>query len=161
MIVLEPKSITDEIMALTALRSATASHGEGEPPLPLLTPDQLPGLRVIMRMVFAEIVMALADLITECDLDSSDPQPDEPYSDEAPLRLALEFGCEARLGGKMLIALRRKLEHCVAAGTLGWIASDTDPELCSRLNDDRTGALAAIRLICNDPAHPFVRRGFP
>ncbi len=161
MILLDPKSITDEIMALTAMRAATVPRGEGEPPLPLLSADQLPGLRVIMRMVFTEIVMSLADLLADCDLDSSDPAPAEPYSDKAPLRLGAEFACESRLSGKMLIALRRKLEHCVAAATLGWVTADSDPELCSRLNDDRAGALAAVRLLCAETSEPFSRRGFP
>ena len=52
MLTLDFKTITDEILALTALRKATAANpDEGM----LVTRDQLPGLRVLARMVFAEI----------------------------------------------------------------------------------------------------------
>ena len=46
------KAVTDEILALSALRCATSAKSHR-----LITRDQLPGLRIIMRMVFAELMV--------------------------------------------------------------------------------------------------------
>ena len=63
---LSAKALTDEIMALTALRTVTMEKN-GRNGTPLLTRDHLPGLRVIMRMVFAETVIGLGSLVEGCD----------------------------------------------------------------------------------------------
>ena len=85
---LSAKAITDEMMALTALRNVTMENN-GRNGTPLLTRDHLPGLRVIMRMVFAETVIGLGSLVEGCDIDEEDPQPSLPYSDESPMQLGL------------------------------------------------------------------------
>ena len=85
---LSAKAITEEMRALTALRNVTMENN-GRNGTPLLTHDHLPGLRVIMRMVFAETVIGLGSLVEGCDIDEEDPQPSLPYSDESPMQLGL------------------------------------------------------------------------
>ena len=65
MLTLDFKTITDEILALTALRKATAANPEEGM---LVTRDQLPGLRVLARMVFAEILLRLGPAVETSDI---------------------------------------------------------------------------------------------
>lgn len=141
---LSAKAITDEMMALTALRNVTMENN-GRNGTPLLTRDHLPGLRVIMRMVFAETVIGLGSLVEGCDIDEEDPQPSLPYSDESPMQLGLALRNAADMTSGQLLAVKRQLEHLVAAGTLGWVAADADSEFARTLQQQREGTLAALR----------------
>ena len=76
------KAVTDEILALSALRCATSAKSHR-----LITRDQLPGLRIIMRMVFAELMVELTGLVDTCNIDTEDPDPTLPYDDTTPLTL--------------------------------------------------------------------------
>lgn len=157
---LNPKSITDEMLALSALRSAT-TPGD---PAPLLTRDALPGLRVIMRMVFAEIMLELAPCLESCRIDEENPVADEPYSDSSPLRLEATFNLSATLPQGMELTLKRQLEHLVAAGTMGWIASGSDrPDstFAATMQAQREGALAALKESLTPAPQPFTRQPWP
>lgn len=161
-VTLNAKAVTDEMMALTALRSATMNNDDaGHAAAPLLTRDHLPGLRVVMRMVFAELVLGLGDLVEGCDIDEDDPQPPLPYSDENPMRLALALRDAGNLHPGQLLAIKRQLEHLVAAGTLGWVASDSDSEFARTLQHQREGALAALRDTLTEHAQPLQRAFWP
>lgn len=158
---LNTKSITDEMLALSALRSVTAAEPGAAP---LLTRDSLPGLRVIMRMVFAEIMLDLAACLESCSIDEENPEPDEPYSDETPLRLEATFSLPATLPAGMELTIKRQLEHLVAAGTMGWIASGSergDTAFAATMQAQREGALAALRERLSGTAEPFTRVSWP
>lgn len=143
-VILNAKAITDEMMALTALRTVTRDNDGGNGS-PLLTRDHLPGLRVVMRMVFAELVIGLGETVEECEIDDEDPHPALPYNDEAPLKLALRLRDAPHMTSGQLLAVKRQLEHLVAAGTLGWVATDADSEFARTLQGQREGALSALR----------------
>lgn len=140
---LDAKTIADEIMALSALRAVTAGDGEASR---LLTRDNLPGLRVIMRMVFAEAVLGISGYVEECGIDDGDPQPSLPYDEDSPL--LLEVTLRDAPGGAMdsgkALVVKRHLEHVVAAGTLGWVATDADAAFAALLQQQREGALSAL-----------------
>ena len=144
-ITLNAKAITDEMMALTALRNITRDNAT-IPDTPLLTRDHLPGLRVVMRMVFAELMLGLGDIVETCDIDDEDQQPPLPYSDETPMRLSLTLRTPAAaVTAGHALTLKRQLEHMVAAGTLGWVAADADTEFARSLQTTREAAFAALR----------------
>ena len=155
-VTLNAKAITDEMMALTALRSATMNNDNTEKgaAAPLLTRDHLPGLRVVMRMVFAELILGLGNLVEECDIDEEDALHALPYSDEAPMKLSLTLRDAGNMSTGQTLAVKRQLEHLVAAGTLGWVATDSDSEFARTMQHQREGALAALRdtLAAHSPA---------
>lgn len=127
MLTLDFKTITDEILALTALRKATAANpDEGM----LVTRDQLPGLRVLARMVFAEILLRLGPAVETSDIDDSDIPADHPYSASEAPAMRLTLAGADRLSSGALITVRRHLEHAVATGILAWIATE-GPDSCS------------------------------
>ena len=127
MLTLDFKTITDEILALTALRKATAANPEEGM---LVTRDQLPGLRVLARMVFAEILLRLGPAVETSDIDDSDLPADHPYSASEAPAMRLTLAGADRLSSGTLITVRRHLEHAVATGILAWIATE-GPDSCS------------------------------
>ena len=108
------KAVTDEILALSALRCATSAKSHR-----LITRDQLPGLRIIMRMVFAELMVELTGLVDTCNIDTEDPDPTLPYDDTTPLTLEVGLKNSDSFSPGMALTVKRQLEHMVAAGTLG------------------------------------------
>lgn len=156
-ICLNTKAITDEMMALTALRCVTGARPDGA----LLTRDHLPGLRVVMRMVFAELLLALGDEVEECEIDSEDPEADMPYSESQELWLEVELRGSGRFTSGMLLVMKRQMEHIVAAGTLAWVATRGDSEFAASLQSQREGALAALLEKLGEGAPTGRRSGWP
>lgn len=156
-ICLNTKAITDEMMALTALRCVTAAHPDGA----LLTRDHLPGLRVVMRMVFAELLLAMGDEVEECAIDSEDPESEVPYNEEQELRLEVKLRGSERFTSGMLLVMKRQMEHIVAAGTLAWVATRGDSEFAASLQSQREGALSALLENLNEVASTCRRNGWP
>jgi len=153
--------VTDEIMALTALRSVTAPGTRGEQPL--LTRDELPGLRVVARMVFADIVLALGDVVEHSRIDETDGGEVLPYDDNQPvtLELTLRTRCEVAAGKPLLV--KRQLEHAVAAGVLGWVASESDRQFAVHLAAQRDAAIDAVAAVAGGGTGgaPFSVPGWP
>ena len=83
------QTITDEMMALTALRSVTAPGGAASSPL--LTRDQLPALRVVARMVFADILLTLGGAVEKSSIDGEDGGEALPYDESQPMALEVTF----------------------------------------------------------------------
>ena len=134
LIELNMNQVTDELLALAALRGAGAAPrgNEEESPQRLFTRDDIPGLRVVMRMVFAELVMELADMVNRCILDESDPDFHLPaIHQDVPIKLAVEFMHSDDLPEGMWIPLKRQMEHAVATGTLYWIYTEVDPTVAT------------------------------
>ena len=144
MLTLSFKTITDEILALTALRKATAANPEEGM---LVTPDQLPGLRVLARMVFAEILLRLGPAVEDSDIDDADTPADHPYSAAEAPTLGVELAGASRLSNGALITIRRHLEHAVATGILAWIATE-GPESCGSFAAElQARSEAAVRAV--------------
>lgn len=152
MIKLNVKAVADEILSLSALRHVVAA-GDA----PLLTRDSLPGLRVIMRMVFAELMVDLSGLVLSCNLDAEDSDPTLPYDEQSPMTLEVELlGSDGFSSGKAL-AVKRQMEHIVAAGTLGWVATDADVDFASTLQMHREAALSALKNSLSEGDAPLCR----
>lgn len=135
------KAITDEMMALTALRNVASSNpGSGM----LLCADQLDGLRVMVRMVFAETVLALGGCVESSRIDDADTFPSSPFSTDNPptLELTLRSGFDFPAG--TLLTIKRHMEHIVAAGVLAWIATDADGEFAEQLTLQKRAAQAEL-----------------
>lgn len=160
---LNSKAIADEIMALSALRAVTrGDDGVG----PLLTRDSLPGLRVIMRMVFAEALLGLGDFVENCGIDEEDPEVPLPYDegDVLLLEVSLREGAVGAMPSGKALAVKRHLEHVVAAGTLGWVATEADASFAELLQRQREGALDALKdtlAASGDDVQPGLRPGWP
>lgn len=148
------KAVTDEILALSALRSSAADNSR------LITRDMLPGLRVLMRMVFAELMVELSGMVEACNIDTDDPDPAQPYDEASPLTLEVDLKNSDSFPPGKALAVKRQLEHMVAAGTLGWVATDADADFAHTLQARREGTLAALRDTLEEAATaPAIRQG--
>lgn len=154
---LNDTAIYDEILALTALRAAIAPPScEGQ--TPFVTRDQLPGLRNMVRMMFAETVISLGHLAVSCTLDDADPAPALPYSTEGDraARLTVELRCTADTG--KALAIKRTLEHIVAAKVLDTLSTGSDAEFALTMRTQHQSALDALTTdLCEDRELPPAR----
>lgn len=117
MISLDIKSVTDEIFALTALRAAVTG-GDGETP-PVLTRDNLPSLRVLVRAAFATLAASLGPLVADASVEDGNPAAPGPYDDRQPVTLDIDLGLRAAsLTGGTRLVLKRYLEHLLALSVL-------------------------------------------
>ncbi len=117
MISLDIKSVTDEIFALTALRAAV-TEGNGETP-PVLTRDNLPSLRVLVRAAFATLAASLGPLVADASVEDGNPPAPRPYDDHQPVTLDIDLGLRAAsLSGGTRLVLKRYLEHLLALSVL-------------------------------------------
>lgn len=119
MIKLNITNITDELFALTALRSRITETTE----LPLiLSRDRLPALRILVRSAFSKLTATLLPYITDVATDATNIAAEQPYSTAEPLPLEIDFGeYTASLPAGSLLILRRQLEHLLAMMTLAAI----------------------------------------
>ena len=139
---LSDKAICDEMMALTALR-CVVRNAEGCSSQVLITADQLPGMRNMVRMMFAETVMELHALVDDCSMDDEDRDLNQPYDNSADkLRLKVELRGEWPSG--KALAIKRQWEHIVAAKVLEAIATDRDGAFARNLRAQWTGAEEAL-----------------
>ena len=133
------KAITDEIMALTALRKVSAPDpSEGM----LVNRDQLTGLRVLARMVFAETLIRLGSLVQSSQIDQADILPDYPYDPDSQPTLKLTFAMDLNNG--KLLTVKRHLEHILAFGILALVATEADGDFASRLSIQQKAAETAL-----------------
>lgn len=157
------QTITDEMMALTALRSVTAPGGAASSPL--LTRDQLPALRVVARMVFADILLTLGGAVEKSSIDGEDGGEALPYDESQPMALEVTFRTAAEPAAGMPLLVKRQLEHAVATGVLGRVASPTDASFAVHLAAQRDAAAAAVSAVVNGTGGggcaPFSVPGWP
>lgn len=137
---LNDSAIYDEIFALTALR-ASCRRDRNEENM-LLTRDNLPGLRNMARMMFADTVVRLGSLVKSCDMGDSDPAPALPYSNDSTQPLSLELEGVTSTGS---LAIKRTLEHIVAAKVLEAVAAGGDHEFADTLRCQHMAATDALR----------------
>lgn len=157
------QTITDEMMALTALRSVTPPGGAASSPL--LTRDQLPALRVVTRMVFADILLSLGGAVEESRIDGKDGDEALPYDESQPMTLELTLRTSGAPAAGLPLLVKRQLEHAVAAGVLGWVAAPTDASFAAHLAAQRDAAAAAVTAAVNGGTSgsgaPFSVPGWP
>lgn len=115
-------NIADELFALTALRARNNPAAE----LPaILSRDQLPALRVLVRTVFSKLVARLLPYIADASTDEANPGALRPYNPREQLLLKIDFGeYTAGLPSGSLLILCRQLEHLLAVMTLAEIHSE-------------------------------------
>lgn len=132
-ITLNPRNIFDEIFALSAMM-ATQNTATEVPPL--LGRDQIPGLRHLIRMAFANMVMQFAENITGCRFDEATPGAEAPYDPDYPITMTLELAIseeaetdddDSAPGRSLLI--KSNMEHIVALTTLSFVFDCINPEL--------------------------------
>lgn len=112
MLQLNITSITDEILAMTALRKAVAP---GEETPEILTRDRLPGLRVLVRGAFARLCVSLSPILADAATDERELRAERPYNSSEPVRLEIGLGArEASMTAGKLLTLKRYLEHLLA-----------------------------------------------
>lgn len=136
---LNSSTIMDELMAVAALRARSA-EGRGAARA-LLTADQLPALRNIARMAFAELCMRLGSLVEASEMDADDPRPDEPYSAASSLRMSLTLRAPAGAEGRPL-AVKRVLEHVVAMLAAAFALGE---EQAAELRGEAAAAVDSLR----------------
>lgn len=152
---LSDKAICDEMMALTALR-CVVRNAEGSSKEILLTADQLPGLRNLVRMMFAETVMELQVLVADCGMHGEDMDVNQPYDNSAD-KLGLKVELRHELHAGKALAVKRQWEHIVAAKVLEAIATDRDGAFATTLRAQWTGAEQALRSLGNSMDNPAGR----
>ncbi len=109
---LNDKAIYDEMLALTGLRLAVRSDSAQGRCL-LLTADMLPGLRNMIRLMFAETVLELTPMVEGCEMDAEDTEATHPYdADSGTLQLQLQTAEEHPSG--LALAAKRQCEHILS-----------------------------------------------
>lgn len=136
MINLNIKNIIDELFALTALRARQFPGAE----IPhILSRDQLPALRILVRSAFSQMVARLISFVADAATDEDNPDPQQPFNPKESVTLMIDFGSyTASLSSGSLLVLRRQLEHLLALLTLSAVY---DGGKCS--GTDSPGALTA------------------
>lgn len=151
---LDSRAIYDEMLALTALRRSLHPSEEPDP----LTRDHLPGLRNLMRLMFTETALQLYDLLDNCTLPDSDlPAGADPYSETTPMELSLTFADQPSFTAGKLLAVKRMLEHAVAAKVLEALAPPAPAGRTTALAASARGAVAALRQCLEEGARPNLR----
>ena len=135
---LNDTAICDEILALTALRSSSRRDNMEE--TAMLTRDCLPGLRNMVRMMFADTVVQLHGYVRE-----SDPSPSLPYGGDGEMRLMVELETGIEPSSGMALAMKRTLEHVVASKVLEAVAGAGDHDFADSLRAQCQGAVEALR----------------
>ena len=140
---LDDSAICDEILALTALRNSGRRDYAEE--AMLLTRDCLPGLRNMVRMMFAETVVELHGYVRTCNLDEGDAIPNLPYDDQSVMRLMVELESGGEPPSGMALAMKRTLEHVVAAKVLEAVAGVGDVDFADSLKTQYVAAMDGLR----------------
>lgn len=159
MITLSITSVTDEIFALTALRTVVCPDQAAPPGI--LTRDQLPALRIMVRQAFATMVTRLLPYITDSSVDPDNPPAQRPYNTNQPVEMAIDFGTNTThlTAGSMLV-LRRYLEHILALDILERVYLPVDSAVASQQSDEASRLLATVEEMLTPPATPFQRQSY-
>ena len=141
-ITLNPRNIFDEIFALSAMMALQQPAVE-QPPL--LCRDQIPGLRHLMRMAFANLVMQFAERIRSCRFDERTPDDAAPYDPDYPLLMTVDLDtddADEDTGRSLLI--KSNMEHIVALTTLSFVFDCVNPELARSYRGQAADAACAL-----------------
>ena len=114
----------------------------GERPA-LLCRDQVQGLRHLMRMAFANLVMLMADAVDSCRFDETTPGGDAPYDPDYPFTMEVELRDGVQPAPLMV---KTAMEHIVALTTLSFVYDRIAPQLS---RDYRRQALDAVSPLCD------------
>lgn len=154
MISLNIKSVTDEIFALTALRGSVTTTPTDRLP-PVLTRDDLPALRVMIRSAFATLVTRLLPYIPDARVDEGNPVAPRPYDDQQPVTLAIDLGERAtKLTAGAMMALKRHLEHILALTVLEKAYLPLDTAISAEHASEAAKLLTSVTTLLADAASP-------
>lgn len=118
-------SVTEEIFALTALRNAVAPAALSPA---IISRDQLPALRVIIRSSFSRLVAYFMPYIHRAYIREADTNPAHPYDPSQALDMRIDFGIYTQgLDNESLMVVKRYLEHLLALMTLSRIYAGIYP----------------------------------
>lgn len=149
MITLNITSITDEIFALTALRAAVTSSLQIPP---VLTRDNLPALRILVRSAFARIFARLLPYITDSTLGDGNPRAEHPYDEREPVELSIDFSPRTdHLSGGARMVLKRYLEHLTALTVLEDVYLPVDATQAMLHRDGAESLLSAVEGLLTIP----------
>lgn len=147
-ITLNPKSIFDEIFALSALQAFDMPDVERPS---LLTRDQIPGLRHLLRIAFANLMIQFAESISSCRFD--DVTQKEPYNPDYHFNMTVELN--GSVGENSALLIKANMEHILALCTLSFVHECSNPEMA---RDYRRQAAEAATLL-GDEIDPDVPAG--
>lgn len=143
MISLNIKSVTDEIFALTALRSVVGTASDQPPQV--LTRDHLPALRVMVRSAFATLVIRLHPYVGDSSVEEDNPVAERPFDDRQPVTLAINLAHHVSdLPAGQLLVLKRYLEHLLALLTLEQVYLPLDRAIAADHAAQAAPLLAAV-----------------
>ncbi|MBQ7041362.1 MAG: hypothetical protein IJN66_01450 [Muribaculaceae bacterium] len=108
---LSTTAIITEIYAASALRCLQNIDNGRRPPL--LTRDQEPALRLLVKDSFAHIVLRLLPHIAECNLNE-----DNEGDDNKDIILSVDINVPACFPSSATITLRHAIEHAIAMDAL-------------------------------------------
>lgn len=138
-ITLNARTIFDEIFALSALMAI--SNPEVKRPA-LLCRDQIPALRHLLRMAFANMVMQFSESVKSCRFDDTPPDT-RPYDPDCDLTMEADLDCDISDRGKAL-AVKSQMEHILALTTLSFVFDCVNPELARAYRAQSREAIEAL-----------------
>lgn len=154
MISLNIKSVTDEIFALTALRSAVTGTPAGLLP-PVLTRDNLPALRILVRTAFATLVTRLMPYVADSSVDDGNPPAASPYDERQPVTLDIGFGDRtASMGAGNLMTLKRYLEHLLALYVLEKVYLPVDTAIAAGHASEASSVISTVATLLAGSSSP-------
>ncbi|MDE6282872.1 MAG: hypothetical protein K2L97_02655 [Muribaculaceae bacterium] len=144
MITLNIKSVTDEIFALTALRAAILPEQAVDTP-GVLSRDNLPALRILVRSAFTTIVTRLGRHVTDFLIEDANPAAPQPYDEHSPVTLGIDFGPDtANLDSAARMLIKRYLEHLLALTVLREVYLPIDTAIAATHTSQSTAILNTL-----------------
>lgn len=152
MISLNITSITDEIFALTALRAAIY-RSQDIPPV--LTRDNLPALRVMVRSAFVATIAQLMPYVVDSKIDDANPTPERPYNASEAVTLQVDFGDNIEsLPTNSLLLIKRHLEHLIALTTLAAVYGPINPAIAASQTTEAAALVSSLLSLLDTAPFP-------
>ena len=112
---LSTSAIANEIYAVSALRCLTTGD-ESRPPI--LTRDQLPALRLLIKDAFAFMIMKIIDYVENCNLNNETATNPQQSNKNDDMILSVDVLVSNDVTASIAGAMRVALEHAIANYTL-------------------------------------------
>ncbi len=112
---LSTSAIANEIYAVSALRCLTTGD-ESRPPI--LTRDQLPALRLLIKDAFAFMIMKIINYVANCNLNNETATSSHQNIENEDMILSVDVLASNDVTASIAGAMRVALEHAIANYTL-------------------------------------------
>ncbi len=156
--------IADTIHALAAMQLLSAPPDEPRTPSPLLDPERLGQLHLLIRNAFAETILALFPFVEDAELDDENPSTPPPHQEPIPaepipmLKISLRLPASVAGGENFHGVLRRRLELAVAKRVLAAVA--TTPGERDTALEEGQHADPIITSMLTPPLSPLPRHSY-